>query len=145
MFTEKSFADTWVPRALALLRMVTAWLFLQHGSAKLLGVPHVAAFDNLSLASLAGAAGVLELVGGALLLVGLFARPVAFILSGQMAVAYFIAHASAETVLLPLLNRGEGAVLYCFVFLFMAVAGGGSWSIDGMRRSRARKGMFASA
>jgi putative oxidoreductase len=96
----------------------------------------VAAFDNVSLASLSGIAGVLELVGGALLIVGLFVRPVAFILSGMMAVAYFIAHASAPTVLLPLLNRGEGAVLYCFIFLFLAVAGGGSWSADAMRRSR---------
>jgi len=133
--------DHWAPRALALLRIVTGYLFLEHGTAKLLGFPHVAMFDHLSIASLVGVAGVLELIGGALILVGLFVRPVAFVLSGEMAVAYFMAHATKGSPLLPMLNQGEGAVLYCFVFLFLAAAGGGVWSVDsGWRR---RTGMTA--
>ena len=121
-------------RLLGLLRIVTAYLYLQHGTAKFFGVPHVAEFDGLQLASLAGVVGVLELIGGALLLLGLFTRPVAFILSGEMAVAYFIAHASQGMLLTPMLNGGELAVLYCFVFLYFAAAGGGAWSVDGWRR-----------
>ena len=132
-FSTALFAN-WTPRALGLLRIVTAYLFVMHGTAKLLGVPHVASFDKLQVFSLIGLAGVLELVGGALLLVGLFTRPVAFILSGEMAFAYFIGHASQGNVLVPLLNRGELAVLYCFVFLFFAVAGAGAWSVDALRR-----------
>jgi putative oxidoreductase len=132
-FSTALFAN-WTPRALGLLRIVTAYLFVMHGTAKLLGVPHVASFDKLQVFSLIGLAGVLELVGGALLLIGLFTRPVAFILSGEMAFAYFIGHASQGNVLVPLLNRGELAVLYCFVFLFFAVAGAGAWSVDALRR-----------
>ena len=127
--------QVWVSRALAALRIVSGYLFVQHGTAKLFGLPHVAMFDHLNLFSLIGLAGVLELVGGALVLVGLFTRLAAFILSGEMAAAYFIAHASHGNVLLPTLNEGEAAVLYCFVFLFLAAAGGGVWSIDSMRRS----------
>jgi putative oxidoreductase len=77
-------------------------------------------------------------VGGGLLLIGLFTRPVAFILSGEMAFAYFMAHANHGQVLLPLVNKGESAVLFCFIFLFLAAAGGGSWSIDALRASKAR-------
>jgi putative oxidoreductase len=127
--------EPWIARALAILRIVTGYLFLQHGSAKLLGFPHVAMFDHLSIASLIGVAGILELVGGTLVLVGLFVRPAAFILSGEMAVAYFMAHASKGNPLFPSLNQGEAAVLYCFVFLFFAAAGAGPWSIDALRRS----------
>ena len=119
-----------VARALAVLRIVSAYLFILHGSAKLLGVPHVAMFDKLTLMSLTGLAGVLELVGGALLLLGWFTRPVAFVLSGEMAVAYFMAHASQGNALVPFMNQGELAVLFCFVFLFLAAAGGGAWSVD---------------
>jgi putative oxidoreductase len=137
---EALFRETWAPRALAALRIVTGYLFLQHGTAKLLGVPHVAMFDHLSLFSLIGLAGVLELVGGALIVLGLFTRPAAFILSGEMAVAYFMAHASHGNVLLPTLNEGEAAVLYCFVFLFLSVAGAGAWSVDSMRKSRPAAG-----
>jgi putative oxidoreductase len=115
------------------MRIIVAYLFLQHGTAKLLHVPHVPMFDNLQLMSLTGVAGVLELVGGGLLLIGLFTRPVAFILSGMMAVAYFIAHASQGHVLLPMLNQGELAVVYCFVFLYFAAAGAGAWGVDTMR------------
>src|SRR5215470_11713243 len=123
--------QTWSPRLLSLLRIVTALLFLQHGTAKFFGFPHVAYFDNLELVSLLGAAGVLELVGGVLILIGLFTRPVAFILSGFMAVAYFMAHAPQGFY--PLLNQGELAVLYCFIFLYLSVAGGGAWSADAAR------------
>jgi putative oxidoreductase len=126
-----SFCQTWSPRLLSVLRIVTALLFLQHGTAKYLGFPHVAAFDDLQFLSLLGASGVLELVGGVLMLIGLFTRPVAFILSGFMAVAYFLAHASQGFY--PLLNQGELAVLYCFVFLYLSVAGGGAWSLDAAR------------
>lgn len=115
---------------LALLRIVSGYLLLQHGTAKLFHVPHVAYFDNLQIFSLIGAAGILEVVGGALLLVGAFTRTVAFILSGELAFAYFIGHASNGSVLLPMLNQGESAVLFCFVFLLLAVAGAGAWSID---------------
>ena len=134
MTANTTFSDTWTPRALAVLRIVTAFLFLQHGGAKILHFPHVAMFDGLPIMSLAGVAGLLELVGGALLLIGLWTRPVAFILSGQMAVAYFIAHASRGNVLSPMINQGEAAVLYCFIFLLLAVAGAGAWSIDNTRK-----------
>jgi putative oxidoreductase len=123
------FADSWSPRLLSILRMVSALLFLQHGTAKLLKFPHVAAFDKVQIFSLLGLAGVLELAGGVLLFLGLFTRPVAFILSGQMAVAYFMAHAQQSPY--PILNKGELAALYCFVFLYLAAAGGGPWSLDG--------------
>jgi putative oxidoreductase len=123
----------WTPRAHALLRIVTAYLFLLHGTAKLFKMPHVPMFDNLQLMSLMGLAGVLEVVGGVLVLIGLFTRPVAFILSGEMAAAYFMAHASQGHVLIPFMNQGESAVLFCFVFLFFAAAGAGAWSVDALR------------
>jgi putative oxidoreductase len=119
------------------LRIVTALLFLEHGTAKLFGLPHVTFFDNLSLFSLIGFAGVLEVVGGLLLLVGFWTRPTAFVLSGEMAVAYFMAHAPKGFS--PLLNQGESAVLYCFIFLYLAVAGGGAWSVDRMEPRDNRK------
>ena len=120
-------------RTLALLRIVSAFLFVQHGTAKLFGAPHVAMFDGLQIGSLMGVAGLLELLGGALLLIGLFSRPVAFVLSGFMAVAYFMAHASKGNLLVPILNQGELAILFCFVFLYIAMAGGGAWSVDSLR------------
>jgi len=123
----------WVPRSQGVLRIVVAFLYLQHGTAKLFHVPHVAMFDNLQLMSLIGVAGILEVVGSVLLLIGLFTRPVAFILSGQMAVAYFMYHAAQGHVLTPMLNQGESAVLFCFIFLFFAAAGAGAWAIDTMR------------
>jgi len=129
--------DSWTPQALAVLRVVTAFLFLQHGTAKLFGVPHVAMFDDLPLLSLIGFAGSLEVVGGILLILGLFTRPVAFILSGEMAVAYFMAHASQGYVLSPMMNQGESAVLFCFIFLFLVFAGAGVWSLDAMRQGKA--------
>src|SRR6266704_1933065 len=113
MEASTGFFAVWSPRILSLLRIVVAALFMQHGTAKLLHVPHVASFDNVQLMSLTGLAGVLEIGGGLLLLIGLLTRPVAFILSGEMAVAYFMAH--PPRVLLPLLNGGELAVVYCFL------------------------------
>ena len=118
---------------LSVLRIVAALLFLEHGLAKLLGFPHVAMFDNLQLVSLIGLAGVIELVGGALLLVGLFTRIAAFMMSGEMAFAYFMSHAPRG--FFPMLNGGELAVLYCFLFFYFAVAGGGAWSLDRIRRT----------
>lgn len=134
MAIDNAFFETWRPRALAVLRIVTAYLLIPHGTAKLFGAPHQAMFDGLQLMSLIGLAGILEIGGGVLLLVGLFTRPVAFVLCGFMAVAYFMAHASQGHVLLPMLNQGELAVLYCFVFLYFAVAGAGAWSVDAVRR-----------
>lgn len=121
----------WSPRLLSVLRIVAAFLFIQHGSMKLLGFPPSEAFAGVKLFSLIGFAGVLELFGGLMLLLGFFTRPTAFILSGEMAFAYFMAHAPHG--MYPALNHGELAVLYCFVFLYLSVAGGGIWSADQIR------------
>jgi putative oxidoreductase len=123
--------QSWSPILLSVLRIVTAFMFIQHGSAKLFQIPHVPMFDGVQLMSLVGLAGILEVGGGLLLLVGLFTRPVAFIVSGEMAFAYFIAHAPHG--LLPVLNGGEMAVQWCFVFLYIWAAGPGAWSVDGWR------------
>jgi putative oxidoreductase len=128
---SESVLQSWSLRLLSVLRIVVGFLFLQHGTAKLLHVPHVQMFDNLQLASLLGASAILEIVGGPLLMIGLFTRPVAFILSGMMAVAYFLVHSPQAP--LPLLNQGELAVVYCFLFLYFAAAGGGPWSVDALR------------
>jgi len=130
-----STAARYAPHAQALLRIVSGFLFMMHGTAKLFHLPHVAMYDGVTLVSLMGLAGVIELVGGALLIMGLFTRIAAFVLSGEMAVAYFMAHASKGDPLVPMLNQGEPAVLFCFIFLFLAAAGAGAWSIDA-RRSR---------
>jgi putative oxidoreductase len=125
----------WAPRMLAILRIVAALIFMEHGTQKLLGFP---ASDRPSpeLFSLMGLAGVLEFFGGILLVLGLFTRPVAFVLSGMMAVAYWMAHAPQS--FFPVLNGGDAAILYCFVFLYLAVAGGGVWSLDNLLRERRR-------
>jgi putative oxidoreductase len=128
-----SFIATWQPRVLALLRIAAAFLFMAHGLQKILGFPVPRASETVLL-SLSGIAGLMELVGGALLLVGLFTRSVAFLLSGLMAVAYFYAHAPQG--FWPLLNRGELAALYSFVFLYFVFAGPGAWSVDGMFRKQ---------
>jgi len=121
------FVNIWSSRVLSVLRIVAGFLFMSHGMQKVLGfpAPQRAPFQLLSLTGLAG---TLELFGGMLLLLGLFTRPVAFILSGEMAFAYFLAH--AQHGFWPLINHGELAALYCFLFLYLAVAGGGAWSID---------------
>jgi len=129
----KSLLHAWSPRLLSLLRIVTGFLFMAHGTQKWLGFP-VPRVTPMELWSLGGAAGLLELVGGALILIGLFTRPVAFVLSGLMAFAYFIGHAPQG--FWPIVNRGELAALYCFVFLYFAAAGGGPWSVDDWWRGR---------
>lgn len=123
----------WAPQLRSVLRIVAALLFIQHGSAKLFHMPHQAAFDHLHLASLMGVQGILEFFGGLLLLVGLFSRPIAFLLSGDMAVAFFMSHFPRGW--LPILNGGDLAVLFCFTFLYLWVAGPGPWSIDASMRS----------
>jgi putative oxidoreductase len=112
---------------LSVLRIVSGLLILQHGTTKYLSIP-ATPMSNASPMSMIGAAGILELVGGVLLILGLFTRPVAFILSGMTAVAYFYAHAPQGFY--PIINQGELAVLYCFVFLYIASAGGGPLSVD---------------
>lgn len=130
MTLSPGFVEIWTPRALAVLRIVTAFLFLQHGGAKLLGVPHVAMFDGPQALSFLGFAGMLEIVCGVLVLLGWYTRPAAFIASGEMAVAYFIGHAPQGNFLSPLLNQGESAVMFCFIFLLLSVAGPGAWGVD---------------
>lgn len=117
-------------QALSLLRIVAALLFFQHGTSKVLGFPPFPMGD-VPVGSLFWIAGVIEIVGGLLLLIGLLSRPVAFILSGEMAVAYWVTHAPQSTF--PLLNHGEGAILFCFIFLLIAAAGPGVWSLDASR------------
>jgi len=128
MNTWQNFFEVCSPRVLSVLRIVASFLFIFHGTAKLFHVPHLAMFDNVQLMSLLGLQGVLEAGGGLLLLVGLFSRPVAFVLSGNMAVAYFMAHWPQSW--LPILNHGDLAVLFCSVFLYLWAAGPGPWSID---------------
>ena len=125
-------ATTWAPRLLSILRIMAGLLLLQHGTAKLLKFPVVPSMVNVNLSSMSGIAGFFELIGGVLLVIGLFTRPVAFILSGMTAVAYFYAHAGRG--FFPILNGGELAALYCFAFLYLAAAGPGPWSVDAARR-----------
>jgi len=115
------------PSALAALRIVAGLLFLAHGVQKLLGFPP-SDRGTVELASLMGVAGILELVGGALIVLGLFTRPTAFVLSGQMAVAYWMAHAPQSPY--PIANGGDAAILYCFIFLYLVFAGPGRWALD---------------
>jgi putative oxidoreductase len=118
----------WTPRALSVLRIIMGLMIIQHGMAKILGFPVVASFANLSPLSLIGAAGLIELIGGALLILGLLTRPVAFIISGEMAFAYFMAHAPKDFY--PLINGGTLAIMFCFTCLFLSTAGAGPWSVD---------------
>ena len=122
----------WQPVALSLLRFMSGLLFLQYGFGKLLKWPPVPMFAKVELFSLYGAAGTIELIGGILLVLGLFTRPVALIASGEMAVAYFYSHAPQG--FFPIVNRGDLAILFCFVFLYLACAGGGPYSVDEMRK-----------
>ena len=111
-----------------MLRIITGLLIIQHGMAKLIGFPAVAAFAKLSPWSLIGAAGFIELIGGALLIIGFCTRPVAFILAGEMAFAYFIGHFPKGFH--PMINGGTLAALYCFTCLYLSTAGAGPWSVD---------------
>ena len=125
-----SLEAVWAPRVLSILRIVAALLFFEHGTSKLLGFPP--SDHSPEVLSLSWIAGLLEMIGGALLILGLFTRPVAFILSGEMAFAYWMAHAPQSAF--PLSNGGDAAILYCFVFLYLAFAGGGPWSLDALRQ-----------
>lgn len=125
----KSTLGQYQPYFLSILRIVSALIFFLHGTQKLLGFP--ASEMNPAMFSLPWIAGLLELVGGFLLIIGLFTRPVAFILSGLMAFAYWIAHAPRD--LFPALNGGDAAILYCFIFLYIVFAGPGPISVDGRR------------
>jgi identified by metaGeneAnnotator len=116
------------PAVLSLLRIAAAYMFMLHGTAKFFSFP--VSMGGGSPSGIYLAAAVLEVGGGILLLLGLLTRPVAFILSGQMAVAYFMAHASQGNALFPIANGGESAALFSFVFLYLAAAGGGAWSLD---------------
>lgn len=123
--------NSWAPRILSVLRIFAGLELLQHGTAKILGFPTVPMFANVQITSLSGIGGVIELIGGVLFVIGLFTRPVAFILSGFTAAAYFIAHASKSFY--PILNGGELAALYCFVFFYFVFSGPGPWSVDAAR------------
>jgi putative oxidoreductase len=120
----------WAPRILSVLRIVVGLILLQYGSAKLFGWPAVGIFENLKWSSLFGIAGFFELAGGTLLILGLFTRPAAFVLSGEMASAFFIEHFPRS--FFPVQSDGDLAVALCFTFLYLAFAGGGPWSLDAM-------------
>lgn len=122
----------WAPRLLSIVRIMSGLLFLQHGTAKLLAFPAGAVPPNFTLMSMPGYAGMIEFVCGILLVIGLFSRLAAFIASGMTAVAYLMVHAPMG--FFPILNRDELAALYCFLFLYLAAAGPGPWSIDAARR-----------
>lgn len=118
----------WTPRILSVLRIITGLLIIEHGMAKYLHFPPVPALANVQFLSLPGIGGVIELVGGALLILGLLTQPVAFIISGEMAVAYFVVHEPRSFY--PLLNGGSLPIMYCFACLYLSTAGGGPWSVD---------------
>src|SRR5258705_11584000 len=124
----------YTPYLQSVLRIVAALLFIAHGTQKLFAFPVGAPSSAFALMSLMGVAGVLETVGGVLMLVGLFTGPVAFVLAGEMAVAYFLQHAPGGPW--PILNGGELAVLFCFIWLFFCAAGPGPWSLDAAWRRR---------
>ena len=124
----------WAPYLLSVLRIVVAFLFIVHGTQKLVGFPSLEPRAGVALLSLLGLAAVIETFGGLLMLLGLFTRQVAFILAGEMATAYFLSHVPRG--FWPLLNRGEPAVLFCFTWLYFAAAGAGPWSLDALRTRR---------
>ena len=123
----------WTPRVLSILRIVSGYCLLWHGTSKYFGFPG-SAIENLQIFSLMGIAGLIELVAGVLLIIGLFTRGAAFVASGFTAAAYFIGHVATKgSFFFPTMNGGEASVLFCFIFLYLAVAGAGPWSIDAMR------------
>ena len=127
------FSERWAPYVIGILRIVTALIFFEHGTAKLLGFP-ATPMAHPEMWSLSWVSGWFELVGGFLLLIGLWTRWVAFLLAGEMAVAYWYVHAGQS--LFPILNMGEAAILYCFIFLTLFVVGAGNWSVDGALAKR---------
>ncbi|MGO9357176.1 MAG: DoxX family protein [Xanthobacteraceae bacterium] len=126
--------NAWAPRILSVLRIFAGLEILQHGTGKILAFPTVPMFANVQIGSLMGIGGLIELIGGVLFILGLFTRPVAFILSGFTAVAYFMVHAPKG--FFPVLNGGELAALYSFVFLYFVFAGAGPWSLDATMRGK---------
>ena len=128
---------SWEPRMLSILRIIAGFLFIQFGTGKLFAMPGplIPGGGTVPFNSLAGVAGLIESVGGVLLLLGLFTRPIAFIVSGEMAVAYFYGHAPSG--FWPVLNGGHPAVLFCFIWLYLSAAGGGPWSLDALLRRKA--------
>jgi putative oxidoreductase len=128
-----AFLDAWTPRVLSILRIVSALIFMEHGTQKWLNFPPLGR-PAPELLSMSGFGGILELIGGSLLVLGLFTRPVAFLLSGEMAIAYWWSHAPRGVF--PVLNGGDAAILYCFIFLYLACAGGGAWSLDRVLRKK---------
>ena len=131
MIDDRMLTNVWAPRLLAALRIIAALLFLEHGLVKVFGFPAGAAPGPQDLLSFFGIAGLIETVGGVLLLIGLFTRPVAFLMAGEMAVGYFLVHAPAS--FFPAINGGDAAILFCFVFLYLFAAGPGAWSVDEKR------------
>ena len=129
MYIERAdeFSERWAPYAVAALRVITALLFMEHGTAKLFGFPDTP-MPAPEIYSLPWIAGVMEVVGGLLLLIGLWTRPVAFLLAGEMAVAYWMVHAPQSPF--PIVNNGDAAILYCFIFLTFVAIGAGRWSVD---------------
>ncbi|WP_309629693.1 DoxX family protein [Brevundimonas sp.] len=125
-------ASRWQPEALAILRIVTGLSFLAHGVIKLFGFPEGAQPGQQEIATLMGVGGVLETVGGVLIILGLFTRPTAFVLSGMMAVAYWMFHAPSSPY--PAVNGGDAAILFCFIFLYLVTSGPGAWSLDGAKK-----------
>ena len=132
-------STVWAPRLLSIVRIMSALIFLAHGTQKLLGFP--AHPNPPAMFTMSWTAGLIELVGGTLLALGLWTRPVAFVLSGEMAAAYFMAHAPRN--FFPVLNGGDAAILYCFIFLYMSAAGGGPWSLDALLGRRTSVGSRA--
>jgi putative oxidoreductase len=128
---DQAILDTWAPRVLSVLRIVAGLLFLQHGLSKYFGWPANSP-ANFQMMSIYGLAGAIEIIGGLLVALGLFTRAAAFITSGEMAFAYFMSHFPRS--FFPQSNGGEAAVLFCFIFLYIAFAGGGCWSVDAARR-----------
>ncbi len=132
--TIDTLETVWAPRLLSVLRIVAGLLFLEHGTSKLLGFPP-SDHSGVVFLTLPWFAGILELLGGGLLIPGIFTRYVAFILSGEMAFAYWLVHAQHSAY--PVVNGGDAAILFCFVFLYLAAAGGGPWSVDALWRKKA--------
>lgn len=128
--------QSWTPYFLSILRIIAGYVFLQYGSTKMLAFPVAIMPDGgtAKLGTMAGTAGLLELVGGILIMVGLFTRPTAFVLSGLMAFAYFMGHANKTfwEGLWPVVNQGAPAVIFCFLFLYYSAAGAGPWSLDAL-------------
>jgi putative oxidoreductase len=139
VFDWANLRPIWEPRVLSILRIMVGLLYLEHGLGKIFNFPAAPNHAPYQLFTLVpGVAGILETVGGALIALGLFTRPVAFVLSGEMAFAYFMSHAKRS--FFPLLNAGDAAILYCFIFLYFFVVGAGVWSLDQLWTSRAAGG-----